>query len=156
MAERRDSEEAKAAELLATHQALAILDQIVADIGSLKSGLEGKPERAVDLGFFLVLACSDIFGLRSIRFRDRFSERTFQLEGEALKTALGVTRLRSAERNKPGRYFVLAATRSDSRWLSSGRVLLSDVAQAAIIFSFVIGSASRKVCIGVLPKHQRP
>ena len=28
--------------------------------------------------------------------------------------------------------------------------------QAAIIFSFVIGIASRKVCIGVLPKHQRP
>ena len=28
--------------------------------------------------------------------------------------------------------------------------------QAAIIFSLVIGMASRKVCIGVLPKHQRP
>jgi hypothetical protein len=27
---------------------------------------------------------------------------------------------------------------------------------AAIIFSFAIGMASRKVCIGVLPKHQRP
>jgi hypothetical protein len=33
---------------------------------------------------------------------------------------------------------------------------LSDVDQAAIIFSFVIGSASRKVCIGVLRKHHRP
>jgi len=28
--------------------------------------------------------------------------------------------------------------------------------QATIIFSFVIGIASKKVCIGVLPKHQRP
>ena len=28
--------------------------------------------------------------------------------------------------------------------------------QAAIIFSFVIGIVSRKVCIRVLPKHQRP
>ena len=28
--------------------------------------------------------------------------------------------------------------------------------QAAIIFSFAIGIASRNVCIGVLPKHQRP
>ena len=28
--------------------------------------------------------------------------------------------------------------------------------QAAIIFSFVIGIASRKVCVGVFPKHQRP
>ena len=28
--------------------------------------------------------------------------------------------------------------------------------QAAIIFSFAMGMASRKVCIGVLPKHQRP
>jgi hypothetical protein len=27
---------------------------------------------------------------------------------------------------------------------------------AAIIFSFVIGIASRNVCIGVFPKHQRP
>jgi hypothetical protein len=28
--------------------------------------------------------------------------------------------------------------------------------QAAIVFSLVIGMASRKVCIGVLPKHRRP
>jgi hypothetical protein len=28
--------------------------------------------------------------------------------------------------------------------------------QAAIIFSLASGTASRKVCIGVLPKHQRP
>ena len=28
--------------------------------------------------------------------------------------------------------------------------------QAAIVFSFVIGIASRNICIGVLPKHQRP
>ena len=28
--------------------------------------------------------------------------------------------------------------------------------QAAMSFSFARGSASRKVCIGVLPKHQRP
>ena len=28
--------------------------------------------------------------------------------------------------------------------------------QAAIIFSFASGTASRKVCIGVLPKHHRP
>jgi hypothetical protein len=27
---------------------------------------------------------------------------------------------------------------------------------AAMSFSFANGSASRKVCIGVLPKHQRP
>jgi hypothetical protein len=27
---------------------------------------------------------------------------------------------------------------------------------AAMSFSFASGSASRKVCIGVLPKHQRP
>jgi putative transposase len=51
---------------------------------------------------------------------------------------------------------VLAATRSDSRCLveRSGFAVRRD--QAAIIFSFAIGSASRKVCIGVLPKHQRP
>jgi hypothetical protein len=29
-------------------------------------------------------------------------------------------------------------------------------AQAAIIFSFASGVASRNVCIGVLPKHHRP
>jgi hypothetical protein len=40
-------------------------------------------------------------------------------------------------------------------WLS-GRVLFVRRDQAAIIFSFAIGMASRKVCIGVLPKHQRP
>ena len=34
--------------------------------------------------------------------------------------------------------------------------LVSVCRQAAIIFSFVIGIASKKVCIGVLPKHQRP
>jgi hypothetical protein len=28
--------------------------------------------------------------------------------------------------------------------------------QAAMSFSCARGSASRKVCIGVLPKHQRP
>jgi len=28
--------------------------------------------------------------------------------------------------------------------------------QAAIIFSFASGTASKKVCIGVLPKHHRP
>jgi hypothetical protein len=28
--------------------------------------------------------------------------------------------------------------------------------QAAMIFSFARGIVSRKVCIGVLPKHQRP
>jgi hypothetical protein len=51
---------------------------------------------------------------------------------------------------------VLAGTRSDSRCLveRSGFVVRRD--QAAIIFSFAIGMASRKVCIGVLPKHQRP
>ena len=51
---------------------------------------------------------------------------------------------------------VLAKTRSDSRCLveRSGFGVRRD--QAAIIFSFVIGTASRKVCIGVLPKHQRP
>ena len=27
---------------------------------------------------------------------------------------------------------------------------------AAMSFSFASGSASRKLCIGVLPKHQRP
>jgi hypothetical protein len=37
-----------------------------------------------------------------------------------------------------------------------GRVYLSACDQAAIIFSSTIGFASRKVCIGVLPKHQRP
>jgi hypothetical protein len=51
---------------------------------------------------------------------------------------------------------VLAETRSDSWCLSSDPVLLSGVDQAAIIFSFVIGNASRKVCTGVLPKHRRP
>jgi phage terminase small subunit len=33
---------------------------------------------------------------------------------------------------------------------------LRDDIQAAIIFSLAMGMASRKVCIGVLPKHQRP
>ena len=37
-----------------------------------------------------------------------------------------------------------------------GRSRLSDGDQAAIIFSLASGTASRKVCIGVLPKHQRP
>jgi hypothetical protein len=46
---------------------------------------------------------------------------------------------------------VLAEPRSDSLRLLSDRVLLSDVDQAAIIFSLVIDIASRKVCIGVLP-----
>ena len=50
----------------------------------------------------------------------------------------------------------LAETRSDSRCLLSDQVLLSDVDQVAIIFSFVIGNSSSKVCIGFLPKHQRP
>ena len=53
-------------------------------------------------------------------------------------------------------YRVLAETRSDSWCLveRSGFVVRRD--QAAIIFSLAIGIASRKVCIGVLPKHQRP
>jgi hypothetical protein len=51
---------------------------------------------------------------------------------------------------------VLAGTRSDSQCMveRSGFVVRRD--QAAIIFSFAMGMASRKVCIGVLPKHQRP
>src|SRR3954469_5383229 len=42
--------------------------------------------------------------------------------------------------------------------LASGgwSVRLSDCDQAAINFSLASGVASRKVCIGVLPKHQRP
>jgi hypothetical protein len=50
----------------------------------------------------------------------------------------------------------IAETRSYSRVPVERWGLPSDVDQAAIIFSFVIGNASRKVCIGVLPKHQRP
>ena|SRR6266571_4837163 len=51
---------------------------------------------------------------------------------------------------------VLAETRSDSWCLVERSGFAVRRCQAAIIFSFVIGIASRKVCIGVLPKHQRP
>ena len=51
---------------------------------------------------------------------------------------------------------VLAGTRSDSWCLVERSGFGVRCRQAAIIFSFVIGIASRKVCIGVLPKHQRP
>ena len=51
---------------------------------------------------------------------------------------------------------VLAETRSDRRCLVERSGFGVRRRQAAIIFSFVIGIASRKVCIGVLPKHQRP
>jgi hypothetical protein len=51
---------------------------------------------------------------------------------------------------------VLAETRSD-RWCLVERSGFGVRCRyAAIIFSFAIGIASRKVCIGVLPKHQRP
>ena len=50
---------------------------------------------------------------------------------------------------------VLAETRSDRRCLVE-RSGFGVCRYAAIIFSFTIGIASRKVCIGVLPKHQRP
>jgi transposase len=48
---------------------------------------------------------------------------------------------------------VLARTSSDRQ-----RQLVKHVRcrHAAMIFSFARGMASRKVCIGVLPKHQRP
>ena len=51
---------------------------------------------------------------------------------------------------------VKAETSSDRRRLDerSGIGVRRD--QAAIVFSLVRGMASRKVCIGVLPKHQRP
>jgi hypothetical protein len=52
--------------------------------------------------------------------------------------------------------FVLAGTRSDSWCLVERSGFGVRCGQAAIIFSFVIGIASRKVCIGVFPKHQRP
>ena len=40
--------------------------------------------------------------------------------------------------------------------LEVGRFRLSDGDQAAMNFSLASGVASRKVCMGVLPKHQRP
>ena len=55
-----------------------------------------------------------------------------------------------------GQYCVVAGTWSDSWRLEIGRSHLSDADQAAIIFSCASGMASRKVCMGVLPKHQRP
>jgi hypothetical protein len=54
------------------------------------------------------------------------------------------------------RLFVLAETRSDRRCLIKRSDFGVRRCQAAIIFSFAIGIASRNVCIGVLPKHQRP
>jgi hypothetical protein len=51
---------------------------------------------------------------------------------------------------------VLAGTRSDIWCLIERSVFGVRSGQAAIIFSFVTGIASRKVCIGVFPKHQRP
>jgi hypothetical protein len=44
----------------------------------------------------------------------------------------------------------------DQAALVVGTGVLVDRGQAAISFSFANGIASRKVCIGVLPKHQRP
>jgi hypothetical protein len=52
--------------------------------------------------------------------------------------------------------FVLAGTRSDSWCLVERSGFGVRCRQAAIIFSFVIGIASKNVCIGFLPKHQRP
>ena len=43
---------------------------------------------------------------------------------------------------------------SDAWFEQSGFSVRDD--QAAIIFSFIIGIVSRKVCNGVLPKHHRP
>src|ERR1051325_2228903 len=51
---------------------------------------------------------------------------------------------------------VLAETRPDSRCWRFDPAEPVIHSQAAISFSFANGSASRKVCIGVLPKHQRP
>ena len=51
---------------------------------------------------------------------------------------------------------VLTATRSDRRRLGERSGIAVRRGQAAMIFSLVIGMASRKVCIGVFPKHQRP
>ena len=51
---------------------------------------------------------------------------------------------------------VLAETRSDRQCLIERSDFGVRRCQAAIIFSFAIGIASRNVCIGVLPKHQRP
>ena len=49
---------------------------------------------------------------------------------------------------------VIVETWSDRRcWLIEP---VSLCLQAAMSFSFASGIASRKVCIGVLPKHQRP
>jgi hypothetical protein len=49
-----------------------------------------------------------------------------------------------------------AKTCSDSQCLESCRVSPVRYGQAAIIFSFAMEMASRKVCMGVLPKHHRP
>ena len=51
---------------------------------------------------------------------------------------------------------VVAWTLSDSWRPEIGRSRLSEGDQAAIIFSVARGMASRKVGIGVFPKHQRP
>jgi hypothetical protein len=51
---------------------------------------------------------------------------------------------------------VLAGTRSDRRRLVERSGVAVRCGQAASIFSFVSGTASRNVCIGVFPKHQRP
>ena len=72
----------------------------------------------------------------------------------------GLIRLRyvHAFRDRAGRlrYYVLAETRSDIWCLveRSGFGVRCD--QAAIVFSLAIGIASRNVCSGVFPKHQRP
>ena len=51
-------------------------------------------------------------------------------------------------------YLVIVETWSDRRcWLIEP---VSLCLQAAMSFSFASGIGSRKVCIGVLPKHQRP
>src|ERR1700731_2415028 len=60
------------------------------------------------------------------------------------------------DRKAPGQSSVLAETRSDRQCLIERSDFGVRRCQAAIIFSFVIGIASRNVCIGVLPKHQRP
>ena len=82
-------------------------------------------------------------------------------------SASSITRLREAWSDEHARWSkrdlsgcggpgVVAWTLSDSWRPEIGRSRLSEGDQAAIIFSLARGMASRKVCIGVLPKHQRP
>jgi UDP-glucose 4-epimerase len=126
------------------------------EVTSVDNLVNGKRENLADLP-------AERFRLEVVDVRDgeRMSGLLTKAELVLHLACLGVhhsihSPLENHEVNATATLNCISGTRSTRRYLVERSGFSVRCRQAAIIFSLVIGIASRNVCIGVLPKHQCP